>query len=142
MRRFTILVALIHSASCYDPTSVPAEKLVLGTIAFYFQPIIVEVPDTVKEGASVGVLIRTYGGGCERLGPTEVQVHGDSVAISPFEYTRATPGVACTEELRVFDHETSFRAVESGETVVTISGLVQPGATEHLEIRHVIVEPR
>jgi len=42
----------------------PEDKSRVGTIVFFGDPVVIEVPDTVQVGVSFEVSVQTYGGGC------------------------------------------------------------------------------
>ena len=125
-------------AACDDPTG-PDEVLVVGTVDFYEEPVVIEVPDTVAAGEPFAVGVRTYGGGCERLGPTEVEALEDGVRVTPRDWTTVDPDVACTTELKLFEHEATLTWSTPGEITVRIRGREEPAGVERTFARTVVV---
>ena len=122
---FTFAVTALL-VSC-DAVLGPNEELVVGTVAFYNSPIVIELPDTVSASVPFVVRVRTYGGGCERIGPTETTVDELTALVTPYDYTRIGDDVICTMILKRFDHEVLLRLEIVGEGTVTIRGKEEPG---------------
>lgn len=115
-------------AGCYDPIG-PEDRLEIGTAWFYFQPAVVDIPDTVDAGVPFDVMVRTFGGGCDRIGPTEVARGATEAVVVPMDYTLVGPNLACPDILRSFDHETTVTFANPGEGRVVIRALREPEDT-------------
>jgi hypothetical protein len=109
----------------------------LGVIAFYSDPIVIEVPDTVRRGQDFTVRVRTYGGGCISQGPTEVEVAGLRATVTPYDIDSGSG--FCTSELRLFQHAATIRFDRAGDARVVVRGTRQPGDRPVAEERTVIV---
>ena len=120
---------LMSSTACgalLEPSS--GEALVVGTVAFYGDPVVIDLPDTVDASTPFTVSVRTYGGGCERIGPTEITVAARSAVVVPYDYTRTGADVACTAILNIFEHQVALRLDVPGQATVTIRGREQPSS--------------
>lgn len=138
--RLTLFVlTLLPLAGCYDLFG-PEEELLIGVVSHYSEPIVIDLPDTVQVGVAFPVRVRTYGGGCERIGPTEVTSQDGGVLVVPRDFTKTGAGVACTDELRWFDHEAEVVLQTPGSATVTIRGRVEPGDGIDDFVRTVVVE--
>lgn len=126
MRLLIVIAISVLLTSC-DFLTGPNERLVVGVVAFHSEPVVIEVPDTVSVSVPFSVSVRTYGGGCERVGPTEVEMDGLDAEITPFDYTAAADGGACTDILLSFVHEASLTFATVGSATVTIRGKEEPG---------------
>ena len=126
MRPLIVIAASVLLTSC-DSVTGPNERLVVGTVAFFSDPVVIEVPDTVSVSVPFSVSVHTFGGGCKRIGPTEVVINGLDAEITPFDYTMTGDGVVCTDILRVFDHEASLTFAAAGSATVTFRGKEEPG---------------
>lgn len=124
--RVVLTAAALLMSACYSPLGVREEEVV-GAVSFYGEPIGIELPDTVSADTPFSVEVTTYGGGCERVGPTEVTVEGRGALVIPFDYTTVGPGVACTDQLKWFHHEAAVTLRAAGSATVTIRGRVEPG---------------
>lgn len=125
-------------AACAQPAE-PGESRVLGVVDFYQDSVVVDVPDTATAGQEVRIMVRTYGGGCERMGPTETQQRGDTVFVTPWDFTVRGPHVACTDILRMFDHTASAAWSHAGQRVVVVRGMEEPAGVERRWVRVVHV---
>lgn len=126
MRIFAALAVGTLLASCGSILG-PNEELVIGTVAHYDDPVIIEVPDTVVSSVPFAVTVRTYGGGCERQGPTETSVEGQVTVVTPFDYTPTGDDVACMDILKTFDHEASLELGTKGVATLVVRGRQEPG---------------
>ena len=126
MRMFFSLLAAPLLISC-DAVLGPREELVVGTVAFYDDPVVIEVPDTVAASVPFMVKVRTYGGGCERLGPTEATVDMLTALVIPYDYTIVDDDGVCTSILKMFSHEVLLQLGVVGEAALTIRGKEEPG---------------
>lgn len=133
------VLALLLATACYDPLG-PREELVIGTVAFYSEPVEIDVPHTVQAGVPFPVQVRTYGGGCERIGPTEVTSRDGGALVVPRDFTTTGPGIACADVLKWFDHEAQVVLQTPGSSTVTIRGRVEPDDRIEDFVRTVVVE--
>ena len=132
----------ISSTACGALLEPPSgEALIVGTVAFHGDPVVIEVPDTVVAGVPFTVGVHTYGGGCERMGPTELTVDARSAVVVPYDFTETGDDVACTAILKTFDHEVALRLDVPGEATVTIRGREEPSNTVREYPRRVWVRP-
>ena len=128
MRLLIVIVICALLASCDSVTVTgPNERLVVGTVAFFSDQVVIEVPDTVSVSVPFSVSVHTFGGGCKRVGPTEVVINGLDAEVTPFDYTMTGDGVVCTDIFRVFEHEASLTFAAVGSATVTIRGKEEPG---------------
>ena len=123
--RSTLFVATVLLAACYSSLEV-REQRVVGVVSFHSEPIVIDLPDSVTLDVPFLVEVTTYGGGCERIGETEVRVETGAVVI-PFDYTSAGPGIVCTDQLKLFRHEAMVTLDRAGQGTVTVRGRVEPG---------------
>ncbi|MCK5651658.1 MAG: hypothetical protein KAJ42_09790, partial [Gemmatimonadetes bacterium] len=63
IRLLSILVSLPLLTACDGILGLGEDKRV-GVIAFYSDPVVITVPDSVQAGVSFEVSVLTYGGGC------------------------------------------------------------------------------
>lgn len=133
------ILVLLLAAACYDPLG-PREELVIGTVAFYSQPVDIDVPDTVQADVPFAVRVRTYGGGCERIGPTEVTNQDGGALVVPRDFTKTGPGLVCTDVLKSFEHEAQVVLQTPGSATITVRGRVEPDDRIEDFVRQVIVE--
>lgn len=132
MRRANLLVALwavLLVAACKPATGI-GEVKVLGTVEFYGDPLVVTIPDTIAVGATFEVTVRTYGGGCETMGPTETTVRGDTILVVPYDFTTRGVDVLCTLELKHFHHSVTLSWPTAGEVHLLVRGWVEPAGVE------------
>ena len=126
MRPLIVIAASVLLTSC-DSVTGPNERLVVGTVAFFSDAVVIEVPDTVSVSVPFFVSVRTFGGGCERVGPTEVAIDALRADVTPFDYTVGGPGVECTLQLKFLEHEGLVTFAIPGSATVTIRGKQEPG---------------
>jgi hypothetical protein len=121
-----MLLAVVASAAC-DALSIGGEQRQVGTISFYHDPIVIDVPDTVSAGASFTVSVRTYGGGCVRQGETELVIRELSAEIRPYDIH--TGANVCTDILKFLNHQTAVQFNRTGRAEVRIIGRREPEDT-------------
>jgi hypothetical protein len=94
-------------------------------------PASASAPDTVRAGVPVTVTIATYGGGCIRLGDTEVRVAGSVAEVRPYEwFVSAGQAIACTGDIRRLEHAASVTLPTPGRATLRLIGRQLPeGAT-------------
>jgi hypothetical protein len=124
-----VLSVALSMAACKEATGV-GEAKVLGTVEFYGDPLVVTIPDTIAVGATFEVAVRTYGGGCETIGPTETTVRGDTIVVAPYDFTTQGVDVVCTMELKHFHHSVSLSWPTAGDLHVLVRGWVEPAGAE------------
>ncbi|HJQ19188.1 MAG TPA: hypothetical protein VJ867_02495 [Gemmatimonadaceae bacterium] len=98
----------------------------------------ITAPDTVQVSAPFSVSVKSYGGGCERQGETEVNAGAAVVEILPYDYTE---GVECTDLLRTFDHVATVHFSAVGTDTLVFRGRrdVGGGFTFVMRLRTVVV---
>jgi hypothetical protein len=112
-----------------------------GIIQFYEEPMLIEAPTSVPVGSSFTVRVATFGGGCESLEDTTVELVEDGAIVTPFDRTHI-PGEneACTDPLLTFFHEASLSFSSPGSKIVRIHGRRVAGdIDQELEIPYTIV---
>lgn len=90
------------------------------------QPAQVVLPASVRAGQEFTVQVSTYGGGCIRKGPTEVEAHGLVADVYPFDLYPADENTACTRELRTLEHRASVRIDQPGAATINVYGRRMP----------------
>jgi hypothetical protein len=129
-------VALLLAACAAEDSVVE-----LGVIEYHAEPTLVEAPSNGIVGQPVTVRVVTYGGGCEALERTDVEVSRDGADVTPF-VRRAIPGEheACTDILLSFQHEASVVFDTTGTKTIRVHGRrVNQGADEEIEISRVVI---
>ena len=128
MRLLIVIAGSVLLTSCdFDFVTGPSERLVVGTVAFHSEPVDIDVPDTVTVSVPFSVSVRTFGGGCQRLGSTEVVINGLDAEVTPFDSTAGGDRVVCTDILLAFAHGASLTFATVGSATVTIRGKEEPG---------------
>lgn len=110
----------------------------LGVIAFYEDPVVTEVPDTVQVGVGFEVSVRTYGGGCISEDGTDVHVEDLVVNVRPYDVHSGAN--VCTDELRLFDHRTTLTLTEPGLAEIRFHGKEMPGDSMLTVARSIVVQ--
>ena len=126
MRLPQIIAVSVLLMGCQAVTG-PEERLVPGTISLGLNSVAIAVPDTVALSVPFLVSVRTYGGGCERIGPTEMTLEARSALVEPFDYTVSGPGVSCTLLLKHFSHVASLTFDLLGSATVVVQGVEYGG---------------
>ena len=117
--RFVVMLSTL-TASCgiFEPD----ERRVIGFIEFTYNPVLVEVPDSVAVSVPFAVSVTTYRGRCgTRIGDTEVVLEGNVARVTPYDY-QATGDPNCTDNLLLYEHQTTVRFDVPGEAVVVVIG--------------------
>jgi len=98
-----LLSGLLLMVACHAILD-PDEDRRIGVIAFYGEPIVIELPDTLYAGISFDTAIRTYAKGCDSKGTTKVRGDGQNqtVDITPFDIIYTGPK-ACDDTLEGSD---------------------------------------
>jgi hypothetical protein len=109
-----------------------------GIILFYDDSVRIDVPASAAIGDSVTIGVKTYGGGCVTKGETRVSRSGLAVEISPFDrVTDPGPQGACTQVLRILNHDVVLVLDRPGTVDVVIRGREWPADQEFVQ-RHPI----
>jgi hypothetical protein len=131
------IIAVTALCSCDGLFDDSGERSQVGTISFFGEPVVIEVPDTVAQGQPFSVGVRTYGNGCVSVGRTEVMVTGLQAVVTPYDTHGG--GEICPDILRRFDHETTITLDQAGTGAVRFRGLREPEDTITTEVRTVHV---
>jgi hypothetical protein len=137
IRFLSLFVGGILFVAC-DGILGPEDKSRVGTIAFHGDPVVIEVPDTVRAGVSFGVSVRTYGGGCLSEGGTTVQVRGLSADVTPYDLHSGAS--LCTADLRTFTHEAALSFEEPGVAQIRFHGKQMPEDSLITLVRELVVK--
>ncbi len=98
-----------------------------GILQFYDDPVLIDVPQSAAVGKPVMIAVKTYGGGCITRGETRLTQSGLSVEIAPFDkVTEPGPQEACTDDLRIFEHDVVVMFDTPGSAKVVIQGREWP----------------
>ena len=114
------ILALVVLTACSSATEARDETRVLGAIAGYNDddPRI----EIATSGRTVTVSVTTYGNGCTREGPTEVNVQGMEALISPYDFEPRPGNFACPDILLSFTHEVAVQFAAAGEARIRVRG--------------------
>ena len=84
--------------------------------------IVFTTPDTANLSTAFDVTVHSYGGGCERQGPSSiVKFLEDSANFLPLDITETT-GEICTTELKTFIHTKPVSFSSSGSKPISVYG--------------------
>ena len=112
-----------------------------GVIEFFDEAIIIDLPETTTVGAETAITVGTFGGGCTAEGHTEISITGLSAIVQPFDSViRPFPDLACTQELRVFEHQAVLQFAVTGVATVRVLGRHEPGGDEVEFVRTIVVQ--
>ncbi len=136
-RLLSVLILLWSVSSCHDPLG-PEKGRQIGVIAFYHDPVVITVPDTVVAGRSFSVSVRTYGGGCVGQEDTEVWSTGLSIDITPYDVHSGAR--ICTDILKAFDHTATLTVMEPGTAQIRFHGRQLPDDVPISEVRELVVK--
>lgn len=139
--RIAALFALLLLA-CESSTGLEFERQRRpGTIEHYHDPVVLEVPDTVSAGAPFEITIRTYVGGCDEAGGTDVVRTDGRIEVSPFDFDRTPldPNVGCPDRLGLIDHRVTSSFDAPGVGIVVIQGREEPSLEAKTVERTVVV---
>lgn len=137
--RFTPALASLPLAltmACSGPTG-PTPRTELGTIAFHDTEAVTQVPDSVRVGVPFEISVRTYGDGCVTGNGTEVQRHGRSVDVRPYDVHSGAQ--VCTDVLRMFDHRATVMLETPGQADIRFHGMERPTDSVITVTRSVVV---
>lgn len=80
-------------------------------------------PDTVTLNANFSISVTTFGGGCDRKGPTDVLTLSDgTIEFRPFDITELDSNEPCGLEVQSFTHIGTVNLTEAGEKTITLFG--------------------
>lgn len=108
-------------------------------MAFYGQPVLVNVPDTVQAGLSFQVLVRTYGNDCVSDGGTKVRESSLFADITPYDVIYTGPSV-CDDILKMIDHQATVTLQKPGVAQIRIRGKQMLEDSLVIAVREVVVE--
>jgi hypothetical protein len=106
---------------------------------------LIEAPAVAAAGTTVAIRVTTIGGGCVRLGETQVRRAAGGVEIRPFDLYPPSDAV-CPAYLGFLVHETTFPAGTPGVLTVRVYGSVLAGSGENvhreprMELKTIIVQ--
>jgi len=136
IRFLSLFVGVFLFVAC-DGILGPEDKSRVGTISFFGDPVVIEVPDTVQTGVSFEVSVRTYGNGCYSMGGTTVQLHSRSADVTPFDlYSGA--GI-CDDILKTFTHKAALSFDEPGMAQIRFHGKQMPEDSLITLVRELVV---
>jgi hypothetical protein len=117
-----VAILLVACVACSD-SSGPNEYLVVGAISGYdTDDPQFEIPDTVTAGVPFTATVHTYGDGCNRVGPTEVETDSLGLVITPYDHAGVGTG-NCPTYLQVMAHEVSLVFSTPGPATVRVRGV-------------------
>jgi len=160
-RRYTPVVVAIMAgwqlgcAQDITPPSLPASALAfeeplpapgqsarrVAIIRQFGDPVVVDVPATMKAGEPATVGVTTYTGGCITEDTTVVDVHARTADVVPFQRVyQPKPNEACATELQVSHREVDVVFAEPGSATVNVFGRTHPDGGVVMVTRKVTVE--
>jgi hypothetical protein len=133
----SFLTLLASISSCDDPLG-PKKGRRIGVTAFFGDPVVITVPDTVLVGESFLVSVRTSGDGCMSQEGTEVDSAGPSIDIRPYDVHSGAR--ICASILNMFDHTATLTVMQPGTAQIRVHGKQLPGDLPISEVREVVVK--
>lgn len=133
----TLLFSLAMLSACSSSPLSPDNQTLVGITHFHSEPAVADAPDVAVVGVPFEIRIRTYGGGCYSVGPTEVRVNGLSAMVTPYDHHSGGP--ICTHNLQMFDHRASVTINAAGSATIVFRGIEIPGELTALISRTVEV---
>jgi|GEM_PF-2447770 len=116
----------ISGAACTSTGPESGDEIeVAGVVGFHEEPAPFEAPDTVDEGQTFTVSVRTWGGGCVGRGPTRVNRDGSTVRIEPIDIEVVAE--VCTAGLARFLHTADVTLDSPGTATLRVVGRRLPG---------------
>jgi hypothetical protein len=103
------------------------EEIRPGTVRFYQDPVVIDLPVSVARGAAISIRVRTYGNGCTSMARTDVRVQDRHVVIAPMN--SELTGTACTDQLVSIDHTAEVRFDTPGAVTVEVRGWSEPAGS-------------
>ncbi|HUF13959.1 MAG TPA: hypothetical protein VMN78_12720 [Longimicrobiales bacterium] len=137
MDRIAAGIIVMAVVACGGPTE-PEPRKEIGIISFFHDPVVINVPDAVEAAVPFEVSVRTYGGGCQTQGVTDVEVTGHRVDVRPYDIHSGHD--FCTQPLRMFDHVAMVTIHEHGQALISFHGKAEPGDSAVVFVREVEVE--
>ena len=139
-----LLVSVVAVGAC-SVLSLEEPETVRGAaiLLHYGDATTVTVPTSARVDVPVSITVTSFGGGCIAQGETEFTLRGLEAEVRPYRYetVRLPPNVACTDELRIFQHTISLEFEEPGDARVRVFGLRRPGDAPHVVERQLTVLP-
>ena len=84
---------------------------------------VLSAPTDVRVGEEFEIKITTFGGGCEREGPTSVVISAAGATVMVYDITSAThPGVVCIAVVKRLPHSVILRFDKPGEATIRVWG--------------------
>ena len=130
MSRYTPLVAALVLCACSTSPSAPGDDQRLSVVDFYYEPIVLEAPDTVSVGEPFEVTTATYGNGCLQAGATLTDIGPGMALIELFD--RVPAADVCTDNLVRIDRTAVIRFEQAGQARILVRGQAQPENKEVL----------
>ena len=80
-------------------------------------------PDTVILNTDFNISVTTFGGSCDRKGPTDVLPQSSgAIYFKPFDITEVTPDKPCPLETQTFTHTGTAKFSAAGSQTITLWG--------------------
>jgi hypothetical protein len=135
-------IGALPALSLEEPLPAPGHSARrAAVIAFYGDPLVVEVPSTARAGAPFDVGVTTYGGGCIAEDTTVATVADRLADVVPYQRIhRPGPNEGCTLELRITRRTARVTFPTAGLAVVRVTGRAAPGDSLVSVVRAVRVE--
>jgi hypothetical protein len=144
MRAFVVISAsAIVVAACnqiVDGGGGVIRERKLAWISFYsMDSVVFTVPDTVQRSVPFEVSVRSYAGGCDEKGDTELTLDAQIAEMRPFDVHHRGPDLACPDILKFFQHVAVVRFEFAGNASVRVRGIAYPGDSVIVRERSVFV---
>lgn len=139
MKRLAFLAALAAglTAGCGSVLGRGDHAVEMAVIALYGQDVIIEMPDTVREGERFSVTVLTLNG-CETRTASHVDTRIRGLRIEIIPYRRRIPRISCPSRFYGDEQAASVRFLTRGIGTVTVVGLHEYGDTVRVD-RNVFV---
>jgi hypothetical protein len=121
LRTFLALLLALSLAACESILG-PHDELEIGRLDSPDGGDATLLPDTVERAVPFKITAWTRGGGCHRIGPTEVEVDGNAARVVPFDIRRVGNDVVCPGLLQHFRHEAWVTFDQPGPAAVVFLG--------------------
>jgi hypothetical protein len=135
--RLVVLVASFATILSCGDTVGSAGDARIGVIAFYGDPVVITVPDTVLVGQPFSASVRTYGNGCVSKGGTTVKLGSLTAEITPYDIHK---GRICPAILNLFEHTAAMTLGQRGTAEITFHGWLLPEDVRISETRSLVVK--
>jgi hypothetical protein len=138
----SLLLALAFATSqpALSPSTAP-EAVLPGIIDFGDERSqgVLTAPESAEVRKDYRLVIKTYGGGCEREGTTSVIFSATGANVFVYDVTTATrPDVICTAEVKRLTHTVVLQFHKPGEALLRIWGRRVGAETPPLGVPFVI----